>query len=206
MPSSRIKPAGRIVIFLLNADNSYISLADYTIGNHIICTKEANGLVVAGSNKLIQNSSDVSDVDFLFDGTINRVFIGTLASNAEVKHIRVDAFMPKCTGKSLVKKLDTGIIATAPIGSHGYTAGDAVIVNSTNKVTFNGTKWIESDGATAGVARSGTFANKPAAADIYVGYNYFCTDKQTSEGATNGIEIFHKGGGVWVDALGRTVS
>lgn len=67
-------------------------------------------------------------------------------------------------------------------------------------------QWVEEDGATAGVLRSGTFANKPASADIYVGFRYFCTDKQTTEGATNGIEIIYKGNGVWVDALGRVVS
>lgn len=56
------------------------------------------------------------------------------------------------------------------------------------------------------IFRSGTFANKPAAADIYVGFLYFCTDKQTVEGATDGIEIIHKGNDVWVDALGRVVN
>ena len=71
---------------------------------------------------------------------------------------------------------------------------------------WDGTSWVEGDGATAGVNRSGTFADKPTAADIYVGFRYFCTDKQTMEGATNGIEIIHKGSNVWVDALGRTVS
>ena len=35
---------------------------------------------------------------------------------------------------------------------------------------------------------------------------YFCTDKQTTEGASNGIMIYHKGNNVWVDALGRVVS
>ena len=35
---------------------------------------------------------------------------------------------------------------------------------------------------------------------------YFCTDKQSTEGGTNGIEIIHKGNNVWVDALGRVVS
>lgn len=68
------------------------------------------------------------------------------------------------------------------------------------------TTWEEEDGATAGVNRSGTFAEKPAASDIYVGFKYFCTDKQTAEGQTNGIEIIHKGNDVWVDALGRVVS
>lgn len=65
---------------------------------------------------------------------------------------------------------------------------------------------IEYDNVKLGVRRSGTFANKPAAADIYVGFRYFCTDKQTTEGATDGIEILHKGNNVWVDALGRTIS
>jgi len=67
-------------------------------------------------------------------------------------------------------------------------------------------KWVEADSAAAGVARSGTFANKPSSSDIYVGFAYFCTDKQTTEGATDGIMIYHKGSGVWVDALGRTIS
>lgn len=56
------------------------------------------------------------------------------------------------------------------------------------------------------IKHSGTFAQKPSSIDIYVGFAYFCTDRQTTEGATNGIIIYHKGNGVWVDALGRTVS
>lgn len=52
--------------------------------------------------------------------------------------------------------------------------------------------------------KSGTFANKPTEVDV--GYAYFCTDKQTTEGTTNGIMIYHKGDNVWVDALGRVVS
>ena len=55
---------------------------------------------------------------------------------------------------------------------------------------------------------SGTFANKPTVSNnnIEVGFKYFCTDKQTAEGQSNGIEIIHKGNDVWVDALGRVVS
>ena len=55
---------------------------------------------------------------------------------------------------------------------------------------------------------SGTFANKPTTTNynLKVGDSYFCTDKQTTEGATNGIMIYHKGNDVWVDALGRIIS
>lgn len=51
--------------------------------------------------------------------------------------------------------------------------------------------------------KHGSFNDKPT--DIDVGFAYFCTDKQTSEGTTNGIMIYHKGDNVWVDALGRVV-
>lgn len=50
---------------------------------------------------------------------------------------------------------------------------------------------------------SGSFSNKPQ--NVKVGYQYFCTDRQTSEGASNGIVIYHKGNNVWVDSLGRTI-
>lgn len=80
--------------------------------------------------------------------------------------------------------------------------------SSTNKkpAWWDGTNWLNSDGAVYTVNRSGTFAQKPDASKIYVGYRYFCTDKQTTEGATDGIEIIHKGNNVWVDTLGRVIS
>lgn len=49
----------------------------------------------------------------------------------------------------------------------------------------------------------GTFTEKPQ--NPYIGYQFFCTDKQTTEGASNGIVIYYKGNNVWVDALGRVV-
>lgn len=51
-------------------------------------------------------------------------------------------------------------------------------------------------------ATVGTFANAPTSPSI--GQQYFCTDKQTTEGATDGIPIWYNGTS-WVDALGRTV-
>lgn len=76
------------------------------------------------------------------------------------------------------------------------------------QVTWDGSKWVNAIGVVAGTSISGTFANKPtiAANNIPVGFKYFCTDKQTTEGVTDGIEIIHKGNDVWVDALGRVVS
>lgn len=55
------------------------------------------------------------------------------------------------------------------------------------------------------VLTSGAFSTKPASSRIPIGFAYFCTDKKTTEGSTNGIMIYHKGDGVWVDALGRVI-
>lgn len=66
---------------------------------------------------------------------------------------------------------------------------------------FDGSKWHDFQ-----QIYSGSFANKPTVEQgIPIGFAYFCTDKQTTEGATNGIMIYHKGNNVWVDALGRVV-
>ena len=74
-------------------------------------------------------------------------------------------------------------------------------------IYWTGTEWVDSEGNNADSTpiTSGTFANKPTGT-INVGYAYFCTDKQTTEGSTNGIMIYYKGDNVWVDALGRVVS
>lgn len=70
------------------------------------------------------------------------------------------------------------------------------------------THWKEEDGVLAGTLRSGIFYYRPNIANnlIYVGFAYFCVDRQTTEGTTNGIMIYHKGDDIWVDALGRVVS
>lgn len=73
-------------------------------------------------------------------------------------------------------------------------------------VWWNGTAWVTADSSTTSAAKSGAFSDKPDASNIYVGFPYFCTNKQTAEGATDGIMIYHKGNNVWVDALGRVVS
>ena len=71
-------------------------------------------------------------------------------------------------------------------------------------IWWNDTQWVNSDGNDADSPMSGSFADRPTG--VKVGYSYFCTDKQTTEGSTNGIMIYYKGSNTWVDALGRVVS
>ena len=67
-----------------------------------------------------------------------------------------------------------------------------------------GEQWYTFDGEMYNIRRNGLFSQRPN--NPQVGFAYFCTDKQTSEGSTNGIMIYHKGDNVWVDALGRVIS
>ena len=79
---------------------------------------------------------------------------------------------------------------------------------SINKpIYWNGSKWVDENNISIDALKFGTFEQKPtiAAHNISIGYKYFCTDKQSTEGGTDGIEIIHKGNNIWVDALGREV-
>ena len=67
---------------------------------------------------------------------------------------------------------------------------------------WDGSFWRLYDGNIV-IAKSGTYEEKPNTPKV--GTSYFCTNRQTQEGGTNGIVIYHKGDNVWVDALGRIV-
>lgn len=94
-----------------------------------------------------------------------------------------------------------------PQTSNTQIGAYAFLNDSLCPVWHNGNSWVYYDGIPVKLKRQGTFAQKPLSSQgIPIGYQYFCTDKQTTEGATNGIMLYHKGGDVWVDALGRVVS
>lgn len=84
--------------------------------------------------------------------------------------------------------------------------GEMFYHTTNGQLWWNGSKWVERDGASAGVRRNGTFAQKPAGGDIYVGFRYFCTSGVTVQNVSmTNIEIFFTGSG-WVDALGRSAT
>ena len=100
-----------------------------------------------------------------------------------------------------------GITSNRPIFDNNINRGFEYFDTTLNKpIYWTGTKWVDSEGndADSTPITSGTFDDKPTG--VGVGYAYFCTDRQTTEGSTNGIMIYYKGSDTWVDALGRVVS
>lgn len=113
-----------------------------------------------------------------------------------------------------------GSTSTRPIGIHTEGAVSVGQLNGYNDTGFrffdrtltkpiyvksienNGiVNWIESDGAAAGVARSGATANRPVGSAIYVGFQYQDTTlgKPVYANAISGDTV------TWVDATGATV-
>lgn len=99
------------------------------------------------------------------------------------------------------------IVSTIPNNNDYFSRIQAIsnraIVTQNKLIGFNGTKAIESDGATAGVLRNGVTANRPSGSSIYVGFMYF----DTSISPARPIYASAISGDVvtWVDATGATV-
>ena len=67
--------------------------------------------------------------------------------------------------------------------------------------------WVDENNISTDALKFGTFEQKSIITthNIPIGYKYFCPDKQSIEGGTDGIEIIHKRNNIWVDALSRVV-
>ena len=102
-----------------------------------------------------------------------------------------------------IREPNTGISTSTALNDKniGFEYFDTTLNKS---IWWNGAKWVGSDGNDADSPMSGSFADRPTG--VKAGYSYFCTDKQTTEGSTNGIMIYYRGSNTWVDALGRVVS
>ena len=105
---------------------------------------------------------------------------------------------------SLLDDLKATIIQGVKVNNTKLTpsARGVVTINIAEGTAVGNIKVNNTDVPVKGLAGVGTFANKPA--NAVAGTQYFCTDKQTTEGATNGIVIYYNGTD-WVDALGRAI-
>ncbi len=74
--------------------------------------------------------------------------------------------------------MDSGNTASRPVSLYRENVGYEYFDTSLNKNIYyiGDGKWIENDGATAGISRHGPFADKPTNTKIYIGFQYFNTD------------------------------
>ncbi len=99
-----------------------------------------------------------------------------------------------------------------PVSIEGASMNGYYFYNMTLDVPtfYNGNRWVKADGSEISAKLYGSFADKPSSDKIYIGFRYFCTDRQSVEQSSidpdlKGIEIIYKGNDVWCDALGRIV-
>ena len=105
---------------------------------------------------------------------------------------------------SILDDLKATIIQGVKVNSTKLTPSARGIVSITiaEGTALGNIKVNNTDVPVKGLAGVGTYANKPA--NAVAGTQYFCTDKQTTEGQANGIMIYYNGT-IWVDALGRAI-
>lgn len=113
---------------------------------------------------------------------------------------------PRRTSRLSFNTLDEFKTFCQTIGATKLYKGERVfIANVTYYGTGVGINLVNSNGINVESKSSGTFTERPSGG-LPIGFQYFCTDKQTVEGQTSGIMIYHKGNDIWVDALGRVIS
>lgn len=126
------------------------------------------------------------------------------------------------TNGSIRFSKDEGILFTTSANNYGFSDGSFVIKRHSwdeGRMEFGDySLWINkgklyikkgkpnsaTDGKPFQENLSGTYRQRPME-NVSVGEMYFCTDRMVPESDTNGIAIFYRGDGIWVDALGRIV-
>ena len=87
----------------------------------------------------------------------------------------------------------------------GIMMGDYSLWFNDGKIYVKrGTPTSVTDGKPLMENSSGEYINRPKG-NVAIGEMYFCTDRSLPESDTEGIAIYYKGDGLWVDALGRIV-
>lgn len=137
--------------------------------------------------------------NLILDGQYKRLDIGTVNQNSVLTRNMITIINKGTSGYLyLVNSNNTGKDQVVDMYLTVYRGDNASIsVHNIDKIPTD--NFILDN-----VMSKGVFSDKPTTP--VVGSQYFCTDRQTVEGATNGIVLYYKGGGVWVDALGRVVS
>ena len=168
---------------------------------------DIDGIYNSGLSLFIKHSGLAGVIEYTFSDLSLRGSFDLIDANIFICHIGLVDALPGGT---------TNIYT----GFFGKISGTTAELNANTLPVRNGhlfyntdlSQLLEFSTSAAGAiwlavsGNSGTFANKPTATYATVGHQYYCTNRQTAEGLVDGITITHKGGGVWVDALGRVVS
>lgn len=173
-------------------------------------------LIEAGGSKNIQNFPDDEDLStrivngFNTIGFADRQYNPANYSGLGRKYLRKNMINGKnILTQDMINESNTIYIIREDydLDGQGITIPENCILKFDGGSINNGTiNYNDANIINIKLKTQGIFNEKPLSSiNVPIGFAYFCTDKQTIEGATPGIIIYHKGNDVWVDALGRVV-
>jgi len=141
-----------------------------------------------GADKYFYSIPAIGDYILNVNNNRVKVFLATTNDISTAETIEIGMAIKSIPLLFAIESIDTYPYI---LFANDYLSGDTIYFYSLDM-----SKWLEYDGAVAGVVRNGTTAQRPSFDDIYTGFEYF--DK------TIGKSIWYNGTG-WVDATGAAV-
>ena len=154
--------------------------------------------------KILKNQPILSDISYIHDNAENGTINFEILQDRKILSVFFNGEWYKYDGA----KTNDYVFGQNINRPNSPLVGQVYFNTQTNSLNiFNGDVWRDIITYPIDCKKSGLFSEKPTVEmGANIGFAYFCTDKKTIEGTTNGIMIYHKGNNVWVDALGRVVS
>ena len=159
---------------IINSDKIDYTLGDYSTKVQIV--KSYNVINDLGRNNTI---GYIQRTPYFSDLILGRTYNGSLIYSDYENAIWARIKNTGSASKDLIQV--TPLVANSTerqkLKLTANNVGFAFYDTTLNKLLhWNGSKWVEEDGATAGVRRAGQFVQKPNSKDIYMGFQYFNTD------------------------------
>lgn len=224
----KLRGNGKVIFKYKNKNNSIIETPPYSSQDIDLCynydyelqilpaSYYINRITITDTNPIILsgNSFIIAESEEIYIKNTNN-YIVLLQNNSPCKvHYSINTgdnykIFNKNPGTSIILETEIENITMYPAGDikpNNTVMGYQFFDTTLNKpIWWNGNNWIDSEGNNINsIIKIGTFTQKPSNPSI--GFAYFCTDRQTTEGSRNGIMIYYAGDDTWVDALGRVIS
>lgn len=190
--------------------NNYIEITAETSKIFDFSRKETTGVKNARvfDNYVFAPSLNYTNTVFTIAST-NRDYMAIIQEGNKIYGMSDVSIGASCNAVSSTSKMAFHTVPPVKAADLSNVLGKVItgsefILDSTHKpiykceITSGNYRFCESDGAKAGVVRSGTFASKPSSSDIYVGFQYFNTDTHKT--------IVYGGSDTWYNPDGTTAN
>lgn len=184
-----IKPFSNILDFInctLIVDNTFIMI------NNIV----DSNITIINSEVMFPEKFKYAIIKFMFEDKNYKFFINLNDENYKFIILSEDTI--KKSNDNIYLKLSTSLQLYIKSNQWGFASSGTNYIKN-----LNATFYTKEPNHNIFIS-CGNFEDRPT--NTPIGFGYFCKDRKTTEGNTNGMMIYNKGENIWVDSLGRVVN